>query len=119
MLSSSAVSRYYDEAGLAQRSRLTNTRLVADELNKLNKQVKCAFDAVQIDVDAGPGGSLPHVFDFSAADEWIVNHNLGRAVGVDVLNAGGAKIGAEVLQTSGNQVRVYFAVPIAGRVVIT
>jgi hypothetical protein len=49
---------------------------------------------------------------------WVINHNLGRAVSVEVLSVGGAKIGAEVLQYSLNQVRVYFEVPVPGKVLI-
>lgn len=82
------------------------------------KAVDDAFSAVQNDIDAGPGGSGPLVFDYAANAVWVVNHNLGRAVSVEVLNMGGARIGAEVQQYSVNQVRVYFDAPVPGRVIV-
>lgn len=79
-----------------------------------------AFQAVQNDIDlgSGGGGGAPLVFNYSASSLWIVNHNLGRDVTTEVLSSGGAKIGAEVLQYSINQVRVYFEVPVPGKVLI-
>lgn len=97
---------------------MTSTRSNAAALYALNNALEDAFQLVQADIDAGPGGSGPLVFDYAAASVWVVNHNLGRAVSVEVLNAGGARIGAEVQQYSLNQVRVYFDAPVSGRVVV-
>ena len=87
-------------------------------LYALNEALEVAFQRIQADIDAGPGGSGPLVFDCAAASVWVINHNLGRAVSVEVLSAGGARIVAEVQQYSLNQVRVYFEVPVTGRVVV-
>jgi hypothetical protein len=113
------VSRYFEDAGFANR-RFTNTRLLASAAAALVKAVNYGFDAVQAEIDAGSGGGGGGllVFDYSANALWIVNHNLGRDVTVEVRSAGGAQIRAEVLQYSLNQVRVYFEVPVPGKVLI-
>ena len=112
------MSRYYASDGPTRRSRLTNTRVIATDLTSLKERLEDAFDDVQADIDAGPGGAGLQVFDVSASSMWIINHNLGRDVSVDVLNSGGAKIGAEVVLTTTNQARVYFEVPVPGRALV-
>jgi hypothetical protein len=114
------VSRYFSDDGRLSRQRLTNTRLVSTELVGLANKIDDAFNQVQNEIDAGTGGGGPGllVYDFAASAMWVVNHNLGRAVSVEVLSAGGAKVGAEVLQVTPNQLRVYFEVPVPGRVLV-
>lgn len=98
---------------------MTNTRLLANAAAVLVKAIDFGFEAVQYDIDTrSGGGGGPLVFDYGASAMWVVNHNLGRNVSVEVLSVGGAKIGAEVLQYSLNQVRVYFEVPVPGKVLI-
>lgn len=109
------VSKYFTDANYADR-RFTNTRLLAGAAAILVKAIDDAFESVQHDVDSG--GEGPLIFDYMAMPIWIVNHNLGRAVSIEVLNSGGAKIGAEVLNVSLNQSRVYFEVPVAGKVLV-
>ena len=73
--------------------------------------------AAFIPVPAGaPGGTYEHP-QASAADEWIVNHNLGYKPNISVLTVGGVKVVAEVLHISNNQARVYFDNPMAGTAV--
>lgn len=112
------MSRYFEQDGRVPRHRLTNTRTLSVSLCNLEEDLAEAFQAVQDDIDAGPGGSGILVLDFSAAAEWVVNHNLGRAVSVEVQNTGGSRIGADVQQVSLNQVRVRFEVPVSGRVIV-
>lgn len=50
------------------------------------------------------------------SDEWIVNHNFGIYPSVEVFTSGGAKVLADYLNVSANQLRVYFAVPSTGLV---
>lgn len=68
-----------------------------------------------------PGtGSAPLIFDQpSLASPWIVNHNLARSPGgVRVLSVGGIEIYADVIETSPNQVQIFFAQPTAGKALI-
>lgn len=51
-----------------------------------------------------------------AADQWVVNHNLGYRPDTEVFSVGGEKILAEVLHTSLNQALVYWSVPKLGSV---
>lgn len=50
----------------------------------------------------------------SAATEWIVNHNLGFKPSVEIFDAGGREVEADVLHMSDNQVRIYFTSAVAG-----
>lgn len=66
---------------------------------------------------AGPAGDVSgQTYDFAQANNWTLNHNLGRQPFVTLLSVGGAQIEADVVHTSLNQFVVYFAAPQAGRV---
>lgn len=67
-------------------------------------------------VDGSSASRFVHQ-QLSAATEWIVNHNLGRKPGSEVLSFGGQKVGALVLHFSANQLRVYFNLPQVGEVI--
>lgn len=64
-----------------------------------------------------PGARYEHV-QAAAASEWIVNHNLGMIVDVFVTDLAGSQIGCDTQQVTSNQVRVFFAAPTTGRVLI-
>lgn len=55
----------------------------------------------------------------SAATTWTVNHNLGVRPAVDISNAGGQKVNAEVLHLSLNQAVISFVIPTAGTARLT
>lgn len=95
-----------------------NVRLIRVALSEMDERIETAFQLVQDDLGTGPGNQESLVFSFAASPMWIVNHNLGRNVQCEVLSNGGARIGVEVRQVSDNQLRVYFDVPIAGKVLI-
>lgn len=71
--------------------------------------------------DHGPPGATTccaHVQETAAAT-WVVNHNLGRPVGsVRLETMGGAEFDAEIVTISANELRVYLATPMAGRVYV-
>lgn len=50
----------------------------------------------------------------SPATEWIVNHNLGFKPVVEVIDTGGIPGLADIVHISINQLRIYFAAPLAG-----
>lgn len=55
----------------------------------------------------------------SAAQTWIVNHNLGRKpAAVSVRSPGGLEVTAAVLHVSMNQLQISFAAPAAGSAMI-
>jgi hypothetical protein len=110
------VPRYYAASIIADT--LTGSRVFRRAVEDMDAQLEIAFQGVERDMGTGPGTQEPLVFDFAPGSEWIVNHNLGRAVQAEVLNVIGAKIGAEVRHVSDNQLRVSFDVPVAGRVVV-
>lgn len=62
-----------------------------------------------------PGGAAFEFDQPTPSAEWIINHNLGWEPLVAVLSVGGEEVEAQVLHQSDNQVRVYFATPLAGR----
>lgn len=70
--------------------------------------------------EQGPPGESGAFSDFtqtfSAAAEWVVNHNLGRKPLVAVSSTGGVEVEANVVHMSVNQLRVFFTVPLAGEV---
>jgi hypothetical protein len=61
----------------------------------------------------GTGSTHTHT-QSAAAAEWVINHNFGYRPSVTLYSTGGAEIEGEVLHTSVNQARAYFAVPVAG-----
>ena len=64
----------------------------------------------------GSGTSYTHN-QASAADSWIVNHNLGRRpAAVSVLSPGGVEVDAGVTHVTDNQLTVEFASPQVGSV---
>lgn len=69
---------------------------------------------------AGPPGPDGTVNDFeqtfSESMEWIVNHNLGRNPSVTLTNSGGAVIAGNIVNSSINQLTVYWALPTAGNI---
>lgn len=77
---------------------------------------RLAFAAFIPTPAGAPGGTFEHV-QSPAADEWIVNHNLGYRPNIAVLTVGGAQVVAQVLHISNNQARVYFDNPMAGTAV--
>ena len=56
--------------------------------------------------------------ELSAESVWTINHNLGRAVTVDVFTSGGARTIADVVLVSDNQAQVLFDQPMAGYAII-
>lgn len=61
----------------------------------------------------------PFTATFSAALQWIVNHNLARRpMSVRVLTVGGVEVEAEVVDMTDNQCIVSFASAQAGRVIV-
>lgn len=55
----------------------------------------------------------------SPSSEWIVNHNLGRQVSVEVTDLAGDEFICEVTRPTNNQVRVLHSSPQTGIVIIT
>lgn len=56
-------------------------------------------------------------FDFTqsvAASPWVINHNLGRRVDVEVFSVGGLRMLADVQHVSANQAQIIFSQPTAG-----
>jgi hypothetical protein len=62
-----------------------------------------------------PGGVWYVYTQASVSAQWIVNHNLGFRPNIDVTTLGGAKINAEILHVSDNQVHLFFVVATAGQ----
>lgn len=62
----------------------------------------------------GPGGASYVHTQGSAAATWTINHNLGFRPSVELFDAGGAEIEAEVIHASVNQTLVYLSTPTAG-----
>lgn len=54
-----------------------------------------------------------------ASTEWIINHNLDRAVSVEVTDLSGSEILCEVVHYPPNQVRVLHTSPQTGVVIVT
>ena len=55
----------------------------------------------------------------SPSSEWIINHNLGRSVSVEVTDLAGDEFICEVHRPTNNQVRVVHTSPQTGIVIIT
>lgn len=55
----------------------------------------------------------------SPSEEWIINHNLGRSVSVEVTDLAGDEFICEVRRPTNNQVRVVHTSPQTGIVIIT
>lgn len=74
-----------------------------------------------LDDGGAPGGGsfepIEHVQSAPAA-LWTINHNLGRLVGVEVMNAAGDTVAADIARLTANQVRILFATPQIGRALI-
>lgn len=70
---------------------------------------------------AGAGATARYIFNqISAAAQWIVNHNLGVVPSnVRVLSVGGVDLEADIVDVSVNQLVVSFAVPVAGRAIVS
>ena len=49
-----------------------------------------------------------------AATPWVINHNLGRNVDVEVFTVGGMRMLADVQHVSPNQAQVLFTTPTTG-----
>jgi len=60
------------------------------------------------------GGSAYEHSQTAPVSEWIINHNLGYRPAIEILDAGGNEIDAQVLHISLNQARIYFTLPAAG-----
>lgn len=48
------------------------------------------------------------------ATEWIINHNIGARPSVEIMDATGREVAADVLHMTINQARIYFTFPLAG-----
>ena len=66
---------------------------------------------------AGAGGARYVHTQSGAATPWIVNHNLGVRPVIDIVDAGGSQVLAEILHVSANQANVYFAIPATGQAI--
>lgn len=65
---------------------------------------------------AGDGGTTVEFVQASPAQQWLINHNLGRAPrAVRVLTPGGIEMVGDVIDLTVNQSRIDFAAPVAGR----
>lgn len=62
----------------------------------------------------GIGSSYNQFNQTAPADTWVVNHNLGRKISIDIYSDGGKRMLAEIIQVSDNQVLVYFDEPTSG-----
>ena len=63
----------------------------------------------------GGGSDKNYVYTQGApSTTWVVNHNLGKRVAVNVTNLSGVEIGGEVIWNSDNQVTINFNQPVAG-----
>jgi hypothetical protein len=51
-----------------------------------------------------------------AAEEWIVNHNIGANPLTQILTVGGQEMLADIIHMNNNQLRVYFTTPQTGSV---
>lgn len=72
-------------------------------------------EAVNLEVP----GSAAFVQTFTAAAQWVVNHNLGRKpAAIAVLSPGGVEVDANIVHTSDNQFVVDLSPPMAGQVVV-
>lgn len=81
-------------------------------------------DQLAIENPSGLGGNprvtrttIQHT-ELSPVSPWVINHNLGRRVNVEVYTLGGVRILADVMQVSVNQTIVTFDTPQAGYAVI-
>lgn len=88
--------------------------------NSGDREIKVVFSPalVQINASQAPGaGATAYVHNqVTPATTWIVNHNFGFWPIVEVINSAGEEIIAEVIHTSFNQARVYWAQPQVGLV---
>lgn len=68
--------------------------------------------------ETGPPGPGVSLFEetFSAAMQWVVNHNLGRKPSVTLLSVGGLEMGGTVQHNSVNQLTVYWSLLTAGSI---
>lgn len=71
---------------------------------------------VQIGIPGPPGaGGVSYVHTQAVASAiWTVNHNLGFRPTVELYDAGGAEIDAEVIHVSTNQANIYLTAAITG-----
>lgn len=77
--------------------------------------LQAAFDA---HVASGGDGALSYRFE-TPLTTWVVNHNLARLVGVEIMDLAGDEILANVSRITDNQVQITHATPMTGTVVIS
>jgi hypothetical protein len=66
----------------------------------------------------GGDGALSYRFE-TPLTTWVVNHNLARLVGVEIMDLAGDEILANVSRITDNQVQITHATPMTGTVVIS
>ncbi len=65
---------------------------------------------------ASGGSASAYLHDQTvAASTWNVTHGLGYRPAVELLDAGGSEIDAQVVHLNTNQLQVFLTVPIAGQ----
>ena len=65
----------------------------------------------------GPPGAAQTTYEHTQAvpaTEWIINHNFGRKVDVELFTVGGVRMLADVANVTTNQARAYFNEATAG-----
>lgn len=65
-------------------------------------------------IPGASGGAALNFEQSTPSDEWIINHNFGFYPNVMLYTVGGVEMLGQVVNTTINQVRVYFVSPIAG-----
>lgn len=65
----------------------------------------------------GIGASFEHT-QGPAATPWVINHNLGRKVAVELYTPGGMEMLGDIVHVSLNQVQISFASPTSGSALI-
>ncbi len=76
------------------------------------------LDVLLIPVGGGGGGSALQINFPAPATSWVVNHNLSRAVAIEVFTSGGVQMIAEIQNVSVNQSIIYFDTPQSGYVIV-
>lgn len=61
-----------------------------------------------------PGGALYVHTQSAAAEEWVIQHDLGAWPVIDLFDAAGNRVAGQILNINLNQARIYYNIPVAG-----
>lgn len=61
-----------------------------------------------------PGGALYVHTQSVAAEEWVIQHDLGAWPVIDLFDAAGNRVAGQILNINLNQARIYYNIPVAG-----